>query len=150
MNKNLSFFEKIFAAKLSRRQFAAWLAGGSIASLAGFEQTALGALLKAPKPALDGRISHRLKLLNGLKGEVLIAWGEPLSEGNFNPSSLNHYHYQEQLKSFGTHNDFTCYIPLNQSSSHGILGVNHEYVTQAIMFDQKRLKNPKLADKKLI
>ncbi len=49
-------------------------------------------------------------LANGFKYEVLVKWGDDISE----------------VDTFGYNNDYTAYIPMNDSE--GILWVNHEYI----------------------
>jgi len=51
-------------------------------------------------------------LAKGLKYDVLIKWGDPISSKDF----------------FGTHNDYLAFIPINKKE--GLLWVNHESITQ--------------------
>ena len=39
-----------------------------------------------------------------------------------------------QLKQFGYNNDYVAFFPIDGSSSHGLLCVNHEYTNEELMF----------------
>jgi len=65
--------------------------------------------------------------------QVLISWGDPLfsTAEPFNPRFQK---LEQQLQAFGYNNDFTAYIPLNNSNTNGLLCVNHEYSIAELMF----------------
>ncbi|HAP62786.1 MAG TPA: alkaline phosphatase [Cytophagales bacterium] len=61
-----------------------------------------------------------LVLANGLDYHVVVKWGDALSD-------------QDQ---FGFNNDFTCFIPLDESNpKDGLLWVNHEYIHPLFVSD---------------
>lgn len=74
---------------------------------------------------------------DGFVADVLIRWGDPLFADSppFTPESLT---ANAQSKQFGYNCDFIGYFPLPQGSErsdHGLLGVNHEYTTSKLMFE---------------
>lgn len=61
-----------------------------------------------------------LLLANGLDYQVVIRWGDRISEND----------------TFGFNNDFTCFIPLNEDNpKDGLLWVNHEYANPLFVAD---------------
>lgn len=69
----------------------------------------------------------------GYSATTLMRWGDSLhGSESFNPHQFS---AAQQARSFGYNNDFTAYFPINSnSSSHGLLCVNHEYITSQLMF----------------
>ncbi|NQZ78692.1 MAG: DUF839 domain-containing protein, partial [Ekhidna sp.] len=70
-----------------------------------------------------------LLLANGMNYHTLIRWGDKISEGD----------------SFGFNNDFTCFIPLDESNpKDGLLWVNHEYIDPLFVsdFNYREYDNP--------
>ena len=63
----------------------------------------------------------------------LLRWGDALFPDSpaFDPLKQS---AASQLKQFGYNNDYVAYFPLDGSSSHGILCVNHEYTNEELMF----------------
>lgn len=41
---------------------------------------------------------------------------------------------EEQKKRFGYNNDYIAYFPINGSSEHGLLCINHEFANEELMF----------------
>ena len=70
-----------------------------------------------------------LLLANGLDYHTVIKWGDAISEED----------------TFGFNNDFTCFIPLDESDpTDGLLWVNHEYINPLFVsdFDHRQYDNP--------
>ena len=86
-------------------------------------------------PEIDQGMDEDLHVANGYAYQVLLRWGDPIfaNAPEFNPykqTSLS------QEKQFGYNNDFVAYLPLTHygnSSEHGLLVVNHEFVTSPMM-----------------
>ena len=71
-----------------------------------------------------------LLLANGLNAHTIIKWGDQISDND----------------TFGFNNDFTCFIPLDDSNpKDGLLWVNHEYTNLLFVsdFNYREFENPK-------
>lgn len=91
-------------------------------------------------PSLPHGRSTKLEVAEGYVAEPLIRWGDPLFPGMaaFDPKTLT---AEEQKQRFGYNNDYIAYMPLEGSSEHGLLCVNHEYSIARLMFPEAVLKN---------
>ncbi len=70
--------------------------------------------------SLNASDQDDLLLTNGLNYHTVIKWGDPISDKD----------------TFGFNNDFTCFIPLDDSNpKDGLLWVNHEYVNPLFVSD---------------
>jgi secreted PhoX family phosphatase len=69
----------------------------------------------------------------GYDADVLLRWGDRLfpDAPEFNPLQQT---AEAQAKQFGYNNDYVGFIPLEGSSTHGLLVVNHEYTDPHLMF----------------
>ena len=69
----------------------------------------------------------------GYDADVLIRWGDPVTNDapEFDPTAQTP---QAQAGQFGYNNDYVGYVPLEGSSEHGLLLVNHEYTNAHLMF----------------
>jgi secreted PhoX family phosphatase len=130
---------EIIDRRISRR---AVLKGGLIASaaLATVSPMALMAAEKAASPftfkGLERGIDETHHVAEGYNADILIRWGDPVLPGApvFDPSAQS---ADAQALQFGYNNDFVGYVPLpagSASSDHGLLCVNHEYVSAEVMF----------------
>src|SRR5512147_2142159 len=70
---------------------------------------------------------------DGYKARPLIRWGDKLFPDSlpFDPLAQT---AAAQLRQFGYNNDYVAYFPIDGSSSHGLLCVNHEYTNEELMF----------------
>ena len=69
---------------------------------------------------------------NGYTAEVLIAWGDPLSNGPlFKQDASNTA--AEQERQWGMHNDGLVYFPI-VGSRRGLIVQNHEYTDDGLLF----------------
>lgn len=87
-----------------------------------------------------------IQVPTGYRHDVVISWGDSLfSFGQ--KVDLANLNAVTQAKSFGYNNDFVGFLSLpygSDSSSHGLLAVNHEYVNPELMFDIPDITNPTL------
>ena len=82
-------------------------------------------------------IDTKHHLAKGYSSQTLMRWGDAiLSDApTFDPLAQS---AAAQEKQFGFNNDFIAYFPINGSSSHGLLCINHEYPNARSMFTGDR------------
>ena len=153
---NNEHFQDIVSARVSRRGFlTSGLATAAAVSLGGVE-----ALLKAVPAAaqeteeaedtdagVEGRDGLRpvlgfesvpvsttdeVVVPKGYTAEVLIAWGDPVSNGPaFKQDASNTA--AEQARQWGMHNDGVVYFPIDRSQ-RGLIVQNNEYTDDGLLF----------------
>lgn len=140
-------FQEVIETRLSRRGFL----GGGLATATAVSLGGVGALLKAvPASARSNNGKGPHKSLLGFQGiaaseadtvvvppgytaEVLIAWGDPVSNGpEFGEDASNSA--ADQAKQWGMHNDGLVYFPFRGSSAHGLIAQNNEYTDDVLLF----------------
>ncbi|MDQ6436231.1 PhoX family phosphatase [Mesorhizobium sp. LHD-90] len=69
----------------------------------------------------------------GYDADILLRWGDALfaDSPEFDPAAQS---AAAQAKQFGYNNDYVGFIPIDGSSEHGLLVVNHEYTNPHLMF----------------
>ena len=137
---NNQTFQEIVDARMSRRGFL-----GSGLAAAALSLGGVSALLKAV-PASADPIAGPLVRFQGIPvsdadtvvvppgytAEVLIGWGDPLSNGPaFAQDASNSA--ADQARQWGMHNDGLVYFPID-GSRRGLLVQNHEYTDDGLLF----------------
>ncbi len=133
----------VVASRISRRS----VLGGGAATAAFAATGGIAALLNAvPATAEQARKARSLLGFEGIapstddavivpkgyRAEVLIAWGDPVSDGpEFRPDASNTAFEQEWQ--WGMHNDGLVYFPID-GSRRGLIVQNHEYTDDELLF----------------
>ncbi len=78
-------------------------------------------------------VDEKHHVAEGYNADVLIRWGDPISPDGpeFDPMNQS---AEAQQKQFGYNSDYTGYLPIDGSSEHGLLVVNHEYTNEELIF----------------
>jgi len=137
--ENLTMGE-IIAARFSRRGFLK----GSLAVSAIAATVSPIALITADNARaasgsafsfdeVEAGIDENHHVAAGYDADILLRWGDPIfaDAPEFDPANQTP---EAQAKQFGYNNDYVGYIPLDGSSEHGLLVVNHEYTNEHLMF----------------
>lgn len=117
--------------KYSRRSFLEFLGKGSFVSVVSITAMPLISacaeniqeITERPYTAninfgsIDAIKADEVRLAQGFKQQLLIKFGDPISDKD----------------SFGTHNDYLAFVPLNKEASEGIIWSNHEYLDPILM-----------------
>jgi uncharacterized protein len=128
-----------FGAVVARRFNRRDLLGGTLAATAisatlGRQALAAGtATGRFDFTEIEAGVDARLHVADGYDAEVVMAWGDPVLPGapGFDPLAQS---ADRQSRQFGYNSDFVGYIPIDHSSEHGLLVVNHEYTNEELMF----------------
>ena len=84
-------------------------------------------------PEIAAGVDETHHVARGYDADILIRWGDPVLPGApaFDPERQSAAAQQSQ---FGYNNDFLGFLPIEGSSDHGLLVVNHEYTNEELMF----------------
>ncbi|MEZ2130515.1 MULTISPECIES: PhoX family phosphatase [unclassified Sinorhizobium] len=131
---------EIISRRFSRRGFLQ----GSLAVSAIAATVSPLALITAEKARAAGTSAFSFKeveagvdadhhVAEGYNADILLRWGDALFPDSpaFDPKNQT---AEAQRRQFGYNNDYVGYIPLEGSSEHGLLVVNHEYTNPHLMF----------------
>ncbi|RTM01706.1 PhoX family phosphatase [Ancylobacter aquaticus] len=82
---------------------------------------------------VEAGVDETHHVAEGYDASVLLRWGDPLfpDSPEFDPKNQT---AEAQRRQFGYNNDYVGFIPLDSSSEHGLLVVNHEYTNEHLMF----------------
>jgi secreted PhoX family phosphatase len=131
---------EIIAARFSRRGFLQGsLAVSAIAATvsplalltAGEARAATGSAFSFAE--VEAGVDETHHVAAGYDADVLLRWGDPIfaDAPAFDPAAQTAV---AQARQFGYNNDYVGYVPLDGSSTHGLLVVNHEYTNPHLMF----------------
>lgn len=138
---NNQTFAEVIAARISRRGFiTAGIATGVAVSMGD-----VGSLIEAVPTygarrqkgllgfdAIPVSADDTVKVPDGYTAKVLIAWGDPVSDGpEFLQDASNSA--ADQAQQWGAHNDGVVYFPI-KGSRHGLLVQNNEYTDDVLLF----------------
>lgn len=133
---------EIIAARFSRRDFLR----GSLAATAIAATVSPLALVAADEAKAQGASGSRFDfteleagvdethhVAEGYDADVLLRWGDGIfpDSPEFDPTAQTP---ESQNRQFGYNNDYVGYVPIDGSSEHGLLVVNHEYTNDHLMF----------------
>lgn len=108
-----------------RREFLRFVSNQSVTiGLAPLMLTQFPGCANAPKGDFQGihpTREDKLTLIEGLNYHIIVKWGETINKAG---------------EVFGFNNDFTCFYPLNDHSTEGLLWVNHESVIPEFIHKQ--------------
>ncbi len=84
-------------------------------------------------PEVEAGVDANHHVAEGYNADVLLRWGDALfpDAPAFDPTKQT---AEAQRRQFGYNNDYVGFIPLEGSSTHGLLVVNHEYTNPHLMF----------------
>jgi secreted PhoX family phosphatase len=76
-------------------------------------------------PEVTAGVDADHHVADGYDADVLLRWGDPIfaDAPEFDPLNQT---AEAQARQFGYNNDFVGYIPIDDSSEHGLLVVKHE------------------------
>jgi uncharacterized protein len=82
---------------------------------------------------VEAGVDDKHHIAEGYDADILLRWGDAVLPGapQFDPAKQT---ADAQSKQFGYNNDYVGFIPLEGSSEHGLLVVNHEYTNPHLMF----------------
>ena len=132
---------EIIAARFSRRaMLKGSMAATAIAATVGPAALLAAGRARAAEPAsafdftgLAAGVDADHHVAGGYDAQVLLRWGDPLFPDSpaFDPTAQT---AEAQARQFGYNNDYVGFIPIDGSSEHGLLVVNHEYTDPQLMF----------------
>jgi secreted PhoX family phosphatase len=133
--------DEIAAARLTRRS----VLGGGVAAAAVVSASGIGALLSSVPASAKGGRKHLLGFTGiapttadavtvppGYTAKVLIAWGDPVSDGPAFRQDASNSAYEQEWQ-WGMHNDGLVYFPI-RGSARGLIVQNHEYTDDGLLF----------------
>jgi secreted PhoX family phosphatase len=85
--------------------------------------------------AIPPGVGDALQVPQGYVAQVIAAWGEPIGvAGNMPPFRMDAGNSAEdQAVQLGMHHDGLAFFPLNGSSTHGLIALNHEYTDDGLL-----------------
>ncbi len=113
----------------------AWLSSGLAGCAAPRRLTDLPSAPALGFAAVPPSRADALQLPAGYVAEVITRWGDPVGMAGAMPAFRHDASNSaaEQALQFGMHHDGLQFHPLNGSSQHGLLAMNHEYTDDGLL-----------------
>ena len=129
----------MIAARFNRRDlFRGAMAVTAISATIGTTALAQNGQPKMAATSFDFReieagVDQTHHVADGYDVQVLLRWGDPILPGapEFDPLNQS---ADRQAGQFGYNSDYVGFLPIDGSSDHGLLVVNHEYTNEELMF----------------
>ena len=129
---------QVFGARLSRRGLLAagvGLGAGAVLTACGRNGAVSGQVGPYGFVEVPWGVDGHMHIPEGYRADVLLRWGDPLGAGApaFDPHRMTAAAQEQQ---FGYNCDYTTFLPLGSgrdSSTHGLLIVNHEFSLPPLM-----------------
>lgn len=125
MNQNSLLHRRNFLKFIGQGAAAITLSPHLVSCVSVINSQASGLPFKPIAPCL----CDDLVLADGFQYEVLIKFNDPINSKDF----------------FGAHNDYIQFFPIDNSSTHGLLWVNHEYL-HPVLFHHRKMDTPRTKD----
>ncbi len=88
--------------------------------------------------AIAPSLADAVRVPPGYVAQVLLRWGDPVGHASgmpaFKPDGSNNS--AEQALQAGMHHDGMSFFPIDGSSDHGLLAINHEYTDESLLHFQ--------------
>ncbi|MDW2132687.1 DUF839 domain-containing protein, partial [Vibrio sp. 2129(2023)] len=136
-------FEEVLEASLSRRSilkgglgisamtaFGAFGLAGCNSSSSGTSASNGSGVSKAVLnfDSIPGSLTDAVSIPQGYIAQVLVPWGTPLNAQGSAWKNDGSNTSSDQLNALGMHHDGMHFFPLNDSTTDGLLCINHEYI----------------------
>lgn len=109
----------------------------------------LGTAVKVGFDSIAGSKTDAVAVAAGYTAQVLAPWGTPLNaQGNaWKDDGTNTA--ADQANAVGMHHDGMHFFPLNDSSTDGLLCINHEYIDKAALHPEGAVRDAELVRKEI-
>lgn len=154
-------FSSVLEKKLSRRDVLK--GGAAMAALGMFGTFGLSSCggdsnnsggggstgLKLGFDSISGSRTDAVAVASGYTAKVLAPWGTPLNSQAAAWKNDGTNTAADQANSVGMHHDGMHFFPLNDSSTDGLLCINHEYIDKNALHFNGAIRDPELVRKEI-
>ena len=99
--------------------------------------------------SIAGSLTDAVSVAEGYTAQVLAPWGTPLNSIAADWRDDGRNTSLDQANAVGMHHDGMHFFPLNDSSTDGLLCINHEYIDKDALHYEGALRNAELVRKEI-